>query len=443
MPPSVADKVFKTAKQTNTLRNARVSVRAWIAQLVEHFPEEEGVPSSSLGPSTTESTSGNIVVMTLLVSLVALEQRGDLFPRYNQLMFQKTFLWVQKYERHLSAVAMVTGFIVDSLFFERVDLWQTQIVFAAYTAICFVTIPLLHWFETRDVERPRWRSLLTLGTQFALGGFWSGFLIFYFRSADLGASWFFILFLAGVLLANEYFSRYHDRVVFTSVLFFFALYSYAIFAVPIYTGTLGTITFLESGIVAIAIFFLFVRLLHAIARERFATDLKRIRIGAGVVVVLMNIFYFTNILPPLPLAAPAAGVYHSVWRVPGNYMATSESQGWQVRYLGFSPTLHITPGESLFAYSSIFAPTTLTTRIVHRWYWQNPTSKKWIPRATISYPIVGGRDGGYRGYSTARITETGKWRVSIETVDGRRITQLSFMAVPVAVASARETITLP
>ena len=44
---------------------------AWIAQLVEHFPEEEGVPGSSPGPSTTKSTSGNIVARTLLVSLVA------------------------------------------------------------------------------------------------------------------------------------------------------------------------------------------------------------------------------------------------------------------------------------------------------------------------------------------------------------------------------------
>jgi hypothetical protein len=337
---------------------------------------------------------------------------------------------------------MVAGFVADNLLFERVDLWQTQLVFAAYTAICFISIPLAHWFETTSSYKPRWRFLLPIATQFALGGFWSGFVIFYGRSADLGASWPFILFLVGILVANEYYHQYHERVVFTSVLFFFALYSYAIFAVPIYTGTIGTVTFLESGAVAVGAFFLFVRLLHVLARDRFAADLRRIRIGAAVVLVLMNLFYFTNILPPLPLSASAAGVYHAVWRVPGEYLARAEHDPWQVRYLGFTPTLHLVAGETASAYSSIFAPTTLATSIIHRWEWYDPLRKQWVPKAKITYPIVGGRDGGYRGYSTVSIGEEGQWRVSVETIDGRRITQLPFTAVRVATSSATETITL-
>ncbi len=358
-------------------------------------------------------------------------------------MFQKTFLWIQKYERHLSALAMVAGFVADNILFWRIDLLQTQLVFAAYTAICFVAIPLLHWFETRWSNPPRWRFLLPIATQFSLGGFWSGFVIFYGRSADLGTSWPFILFLVAVLVANEYYHQYHERVVFASVLFFFALYSYAIFAVPIYTGTIGTLTFLESGLVAIGVFFVFVRLLHALARERFTSDLRRIRIGAVVVLVLMNLFYFTNVLPPLPLAASAAGIYHSVWRVPGEYMGTAEAQSWQVRYLGFTPALHIVPGESVSAYSSIFAPTTLSTNIVNRWEWYDSVAKQWVLRATITYPIAGGREQGYRGYSTMPIDKPGEWRVSVETVDGRRITRLPFTAVSVSVAPVEETITLP
>lgn len=357
-------------------------------------------------------------------------------------MFQKTFLWVQRHERHLSALAMIAGFIFDSLFFERIDVWQTQIVFAAYAAACFISIALRHWLETR-ASYPRWRSLVPLATQFALGGFWSGFVIFYWRSADLGASWPFILFLVGILLANEYYSRYHDRVVFTSVLFFTALYSYAIFAVPIYTGKIGTLTFLQSGVVATGIFFLFIRLLHSIGRERFNPDLRHIRIGAASVIVLMNLFYFTNILPPLPLAASAAGIYHSVWRVPGDYMATAEAQSWSVRYLGTKPTLHVSPRASLSAYSSIFAPTALETSVVHKWQWYDPIKKEWVIRSTISYPIIGGREEGYRGYSTVPIDTAGEWRVSIETADGRRITQLPFMAVYSAAEPSLEEVNLP
>jgi len=361
-------------------------------------------------------------------------------------MYQKIFLWIQIHERHLSAFAMVAGFIADSLLFDRVDLWQTQAVFAVYTIACFISIPLLQWIEfraTRGRPLPRWRFLLPLITQFALGGFWSGFVIFYGRSATIGASWPFLLVLFLIFLGSEYFHRYHSRLVFTSILFFFALYSYTIFAVPVYTGTIGTLTFLESSAIAVALFALFTILLRILARDRFLADVWRIRVGALGVLLLMNVFYFTNILPPLPLSAEAAGIYHSVSRVPGKYLGTSESEPWQVMYLGFAPTVHVVLGDSLSAYSSVFAPTTLVTTVVHRWQWYDPLQKKWITRSAIAYPIVGGRDGGYRGYSTVPIGETGQWRVSVETLDARRIVVLPFTVEAVETAPSVTERALP
>ncbi len=363
---------------------------------------------------------------------------------------------MQKYERHLSAFAMLAGFVVDSLFFERIDLWQTQAVFASYTVICFITIPLLHLIETRaaqGIERPRWRSILPIATQFALGGFWSGFFIFYGRSAVFATSWPFLLLIVVALIGNEFYRRYHERLVFTSVLFFFALYSYAIFAVPIYTHSIGTLTFLGSGVVAIIVFSLFIATLWILGSERFHVDVWRIRAGAIAVLVVINLFYFTNILPPLPLSAKAAGIYHGVWRTPsttsdvalgvrGNYLATAEAQPWKVNYLGFKPTLHVVPNESLYAYSSIFAPTKLETTIVHRWQWYDPETKKWVTRASVAYPIVGGRDGGYRGYSAVLMSVSGEWRVNIETADGRLLERLRFTVEQVSLPPASETITL-
>lgn len=387
---------------------------AWIAQLVEHFPEEEGVPGSSPGPSTG--------------------------------MYKTFFAWMQKYERHLSAFAMVAGFTLDNLFFERIDIWQTQIWIASYALACFIAIPWLHFIEARAERgrpRPRWRTLLIITTQFALGGFWSAFVIFYSRSAVFSASWPFLLLLFLIFLGSEYFHHYHERLVFTSVLFFFALYSWAIFEVPIYTGTIGTLTFIGSGAIAIGVFALFTVLLRILGRERFLADVRRIRIGAFCVVIALNLSYFTNILPPLPLSATAAGVYHSVWRVPGAYLAKNEAEPWQVRYLGFAPTLHIVAaGESLSAYSSIFAPTKLATSIVHRWQWYDPQAEQWMTKLVITYPIVGGRDGGYRGYSTAVMSKIGRWRVDVETVDGRLIARLPFFVEITKTAPPETTMTL-
>lgn len=362
-------------------------------------------------------------------------------------MRQEILLWVQTYEKHLSALAMLAGFVADNLLFVRVDLLQTQLLFAGYAAACFIAIPLLQWLEIRtpypDAPRTGLRLVLPFVTQFALGGFWSGFVIFYGRSSVLGASWPFLFFLLLIFLGSEYFHRYHARLVFTSVLFFFALYSYAIFALPIYTHAIGTITFIESGLIAIGVFTVFTMLLRKLARERFLTDVWRIRVGAGVVFALMNVFYFTSILPPLPLSAEVAGIYHSVWHVPGAYYATNETnQPWQVRYLGFAPTLHITAGEWLYAYSTVFAPTALTTSVVHRWQWYDEGQNSWITKSKIAYQIVGGRDGGYRGYSTVPIGDAGKWRVNIETADGRLIARLPFTVEMVSLAPPLETITL-
>jgi hypothetical protein len=361
-------------------------------------------------------------------------------------MWQELFAWMQRREKHLSALAMVAGFIADNLAFVRVDLLQTQLLFGAYALGCFIAIPLLHWIEARRVRTGkdmRFRVLLPFITQFALGGFWSGFVIFYGRSADLGASWPFLLFLFLIFIGSEYFHKYHARLVFTSVLFFFALYSYAIFTVPIYTHAIGTVTFLQSGLLAISIFALFTMLLRRVARERFLGDIWRIRIGALSVLAVMNVFYFTNILPPLPLSAAAAGVYHNVWHVPGAYLAASETdQSWEVRYLGFAPTLHIAIGDPVYAYSSVFAPSDLSTSVVNNWQWYDPIQKSWVTRSTISYPIAGGRDGGYRGYSLLPISSAGEWRVNIETADGRIITRLPFTVTFVSAPVQVETITL-
>jgi MFS family permease len=359
-------------------------------------------------------------------------------------MFTNLFSFIRTYERHLSAGAIFAGFVVDNIFLQRVDVLQTHAIFAVYTALCLISIPLLHFIESRAERgrpRPRWTPLVPLITQFALGGFWSGFVIFYGRSAELGASWPFLLLLVGIFLGAEYFREYHARLVFTSTLFFFALYSYAIFAVPIYTGTIGTLTFLLGGAVAIIVFAFFTALLRVVASARFYDSVWRIRAGALAVLVVMNVFYFTNVLPPLPLAAKEYGVYHSIVKVQGVYTATDEKHPWRERF-SLTPTFHLPLGGSLSAYSAVFAPTALSTTIVHRWQRYDAQEDTWETRATIPYTILGGRDGGYKGYSIVGISQAGKWRITIETADGRRIARIAFTVVPAPELPVLKTIIL-
>lgn len=344
--------------------------------------------------------------------------------------YRNFFAWVNRYERHLSAAAMIAGFAWDNVFLGRIDVSRTQIVLLVYIAVCALAMPLLHYIELRGERtgrRPRWRGVLPILIQFALGGFWSAFLILYGRAAVISASWPFLLVLFGIFVGNEWLRKYHERLVFTSVLFFFALYAYAVFELPIVVGSMGVGVFLGSGALATGTFLVFLWLLSLINKPRFRADARRIRYGMIAVLVVINLSYFTSVLPPLPLAAKAGGIYHNVTRTSAGYEATWETgESWLVRYLGFAPAIHIMPGQSVYAYSAIFAPTQLSTTVVHQWQWYDSKKGSWVTRAAISYPIEGGRDDGYRGYSAILPHDAGQWRVNVETISGLLIARLPF-----------------
>jgi hypothetical protein len=338
------------------------------------------------------------------------------------------FAWIPRYERQLSALGMVAGFVTDNYMFRRIDLPNTQLIFIVYLTVAAVTILFLHILNARsDPEKPtpRWRSFIPLVTQFALGGLWSGFLIFYTRSAVLLESWPFLVVLAAIFIGNEVFKRYYERLVFTSTLFFFGLFSYAIVTVPIFTHTVGLFTFLLSGFVAIAIFLGFLELLAKFGRESFEPSKWKIGIGAAAVYVLINIFWFTNILPPLPIALARAGVYNSVRHVGDHYIGTGAPEPWYDKLFS-TQVVHVTPGQPVYVYSAIFAPVRFSERVVHSWQHYNMKRKRWIAVSNVSYTINGGRDGGYRGYTIKRNAQAGDWRVDIRLAGGHLLGRVRF-----------------
>jgi hypothetical protein len=146
----------------------------------------------------------------------------------------------------------------------------------------------------------------------------------------------------------------------------------------------------------------------------------------------MNAFYFTRVLPPLPLALTKVGVYHTPVQHSGAvYSVKEEPQPWTVRLGLARPVVHVIPGEKLALYSAVFAPIRMSTRITHRWQWWDPQAKHWQTLSQLSFTISGGRAGGYRGYSLKSGLRAGDWRVSIESADKRLIGRLAFNVIVV------------
>ena len=76
-------------------------------------------------------------------------------------------------------------------------------------------------------------------------------------------------------------------------------------------------------------------------------------------------------------------------------------------------------GDNVFCFAQVFAPTKLQTDIFHTWEYYDETADDWIEHANLSYPIAGGRDGGFRGYTLIQNFTDGKWRCSVETKRGQ------------------------
>lgn len=317
----------------------------------------------------------------------------------------------------------------------RVDFVLVHAIFSIYLVLTAIALILTHYFagtkpDSAATKRLPIVTILPIAIQFFLGALFSGCLVFYTKSANLYASWPFLLLLLVVFIGNEALKRYRERIVFQASLFFFALYSYALFAFPIAVGRIGTLVFLGSGIMSVAVFIAFLLLLRYVRKEGFIELARSLGTAVAAILAIVNLFYFTGILPPLPLALKEAGVFHSVVRSGEGYAVAAEKTNlWP-----FMPdTLRLTRGESAYAYSAVFAPVTLTAPIVHRWERYDEVEGEWTTEAVIPFFIRGGRDGGYRGYSEVSQWREGKWRVSIETESGAVIGYIRFNIEAVAV----------
>ena len=354
-----------------------------------------------------------------------------------------TVHWARAHERHLSAVFLAGGFAFDSYAFGRIDRPMTQLVFILYLLMAGIAIAVLHALESRpDGKKPseRTRTILIFASQFALGCLLSGFCVFYIRSASIVASWPFLLCMAGIFIGNEYLRQYHSRLVFSALLFFFSLYSYAILLVPVVIARIGTGPFLTSGVLALVFFFFYMQALARLGHDRYKGARVQIAAGTLAITAFLNAFYFVKILPPLPLVLSDAGVYHAAKRVGYDFQVTAEAEpaAWRALF-GTFPVEHIQPGDKLYLYSAVFAPYRLTANIEHRWEWRDPKSGDWTWQQTIPITIRGGREDGFRAITFKTAPKPGQWRVNIATIDGHAIGRVRFsvetQAVPPAVSA--------
>ncbi len=340
--------------------------------------------------------------------------------------------WYGRFERPISSLSLIGGFVFDAVTLQRVDLFWDNLWVVAHLVIVGTCIILINRNERAagDEKNPaKIHFWLVNIMQFFFGGILSTYLVFYFRSSDIFVEWPFILILALAFWANESFKRAYVRLSFQIILYYLSVFAFAIFLVPVIVHEMGPAIFILSGIVSLVVIAGFLILLGRLARGKIGKNKEMVVAWVGVVFIVVNILYFNNFIPPIPLSLKDSGIFHSIKKnSDGNYVVTEEPTSWG-DYFTLYDDFHATPETFVYVYSAVFSPPSLNINVVHDWQYLDPTTNKWTDEEKIALSVTGGRDGGFRTWSVKNDLSAGRWRVNVETENGQTIGTVRFTVI--------------
>ena len=339
----------------------------------------------------------------------------------------------EKLKYHGNALAFILGFIWDNIMLKRIDHGFANIMLGTYLFLSFACILELNIHEarlSRGHSGRRYALWLTPILQFCLGSLFSAYIIFYTRSASLSVNWPFLVFLVFLVLANEFLHKHYSRPPFQLSLLFIVLFSYSIFSLPVLLGSMGPEVFLLSGLISLACIAIAAFLLNRIAPDRSSPSRRWFFVSIIFMYSLFNFAYFTDLIPPIPLALKEIGVYHSVLHQDdGTYLLTFEPARWYQFFADTSDTFTRENSKPVYVFISVFAPTKLTVPLFYRWQYFDEGKQQWLSTDVVQFPITGGREDGYRGYSSKQSVTEGRWRVDVETLPDQLIGRVEFQVV--------------
>jgi len=342
-------------------------------------------------------------------------------------------------EKYAPVTAFAVGFIYDSLTLTRIDQWLDNAILLAYTLIAGALITILGMAERGRIRRPfilRHLDLIAYAVHFFLGGLLSSYVVFYFKSASVGKSFIFVCLLVALLFINEFFAHRLRNLKFLCAIYFFCCYAFLTFFLPVATHTMSQAIFLSSGMLSLLITSVIVTVVYRGGFREFRRELIDIGWPPAVIFLALIFFYFMNWIPPVPLALQDDGIYRSVRRIDDRYEVRYAPGAWWQCWKNDERNFAYSLGDTVYCFASVFAPTKLRERILHHWQCKS-ASGKWQTTDRLSYPIVGGRDGGYRGYTYKKNFSPGsvpgeqeEWRVEVKTAQGLLLGRINFQVRP-------------
>jgi len=327
---------------------------------------------------------------------------------------------VKTLKHHWMTISFFLGFINDFLLLNQVDNKIDNLILLFYIALATISIIL---FYAGTVEKFGNKisdflvRFMPLAMQYSFGGLLSGMLIFYGRSGSFSSSLPFFIFIILIILINELVRKQSNRLVFNLIIYFVGIFFYSVLVLPILVGDVGDVIFVGSGLLALFLIIILIKILRKIIPNFITLRLRSIVFSIGALYAFFNYLYFTNIIPPIPLSLKELSIYHKVEKTNTGYRFEKEENNDWFKFLK-TEIFHPKAGEGAFCFSRVYAPTKLSTTIVHRWEFLD-ANNNWQEYFKMSYSITGENKGGYRGFTTIKNLKNGEWRCVVENQRGQ------------------------
>ncbi len=332
--------------------------------------------------------------------------------------------------RHSPVAMFLAGFLFDVFTLQRIDAWLDL----AFQLVYLAGLTGLLVFQYREAQGlwqapasvARWWRYHVEALHFLYGGLLSAYVVLYFRSSTAARPLVFFGLLVGFLLVNELPRIRQVGYRLRLGLYALCVLSFLNYFIPILLGRIGGFVFVLALLLAGAVAWRVADWLAACEPDPAAARARLFAPAAAVCAVVATL-YVLRLIPPVPLSVQFHGIYHDVRREAGGYTLVHEQPPALAFWRRDSRPFGKRDGDRLYYFARVFAPSGFRHQVMIRWEALDATQGIWATTDLIPLDIVGGRAEGFRGWSLKANFSPGRWRVMVETGDGRAIGSLTFV----------------
>jgi hypothetical protein len=332
-------------------------------------------------------------------------------------------------KRYHNIFFFVGGFVFDALTLRRIDSILDLVLQCGYLLL-IVSIVYYEAKEDRGHWQPSgwWAKVWQFNVEalhFIYGSLLSAYVIFYLKSSTFSRTAFFLALVVVLMFANEMPQLRKAGSKMRIGLFALCVVSYLNYLLPVIIGRMGGWVFGLAVALSIWAVYAFVKRLVALELEPKRAYFS-LSWAPAIVLSLIVVFYVNKWIPPVPLSLQYAGVYHNIQKSGDGYLLSYPDWPWYQFWRKDSRPFLARPGDTIHCFVRVFGPRRFKDQVFLHWQYSPPGAKGFHTSDRIPLSIYGGRGEGFRGYATKTNYAPGRWKVDVETSDGRPLGNVVF-----------------